>query len=130
PRTTRLAYASEGIADPYAGFETRIAPENVTLLPKTTSEITGASPWTERTISIRRGESVSSVLRDLNARPDDIKAILGVLGARGRDGGVDKNPKLRLLLAPTADASIMQPIRVVIANDTGIEAVVAWSDHG
>src|SRR5947209_1833069 len=32
----KLAYATEGnIADPYAGFETRVVPENVTLLPKT-----------------------------------------------------------------------------------------------
>jgi murein DD-endopeptidase MepM/ murein hydrolase activator NlpD len=130
PRNTRLAYASEGISDPYAGFETRIAPENVTLLPKTTSETTGGTTWTERTISIRRGETVGSVLRDLNARPDDIKAILAVLGARGRDGGVHENHKLRVLLAPTADASLTHPIRVVIANDTSIEAVVAWSDQG
>ena len=127
---TRLAYASEGISDPYAGFETRIAPENVTLLPKTTSETTGGTTWTERTISIRRGESVSSVLRDLNARPDDITAILAVLGARGRDGGVRENHKLRVLLAPIADSSATHPIRVVIANDTSVEAVVAWSDHG
>src|SRR6476646_6193764 len=32
----KLAYATEGgAADPYAGFETRVVPENVTLLPKT-----------------------------------------------------------------------------------------------
>ena len=31
----RMAYAAEGTPDPYAGFEPRIAPENITLLPKT-----------------------------------------------------------------------------------------------
>jgi len=32
----KLAYATEGnVSDPYAGFETRVVPENVTLLPKT-----------------------------------------------------------------------------------------------
>ena len=30
----RLAYAAEGDIDPYAGFEARIVPENITLLPK------------------------------------------------------------------------------------------------
>ena len=30
----KMAYATEGTADPYAGFETRIVPENVTLLPR------------------------------------------------------------------------------------------------
>ena len=31
-------------ADPYAGFETRVVPENVTLLPKTKDQITGGNP--------------------------------------------------------------------------------------
>src|SRR4051794_775510 len=31
----KLAYAAEGNPDPYIGFEARIVPENITLLPKT-----------------------------------------------------------------------------------------------
>ncbi|PMX21129.1 hypothetical protein, partial [Pseudomonas sp. MPR-R2A4] len=32
----KMAYATEASpSDPYAGFETRVVPENVTLLPKT-----------------------------------------------------------------------------------------------
>ena len=117
-------------SDPYAGFEARIAPENVTLLPKTQKEATGGTPWNERTVNVRKGESVASVLRELGARPDDIKAITAALGARGRDGGVRENHKLRVLLAPTDDPKFFHPIRVVIANDSAIEAVVAWSDLG
>jgi murein DD-endopeptidase MepM/ murein hydrolase activator NlpD len=130
PRGTRLAYAAEGISDPYAGFEARIAPENVTLLPKTQKEVTGGTSWNERTVPVRKGETVASVLRELGARPDDIKAITAALGARGRDGGVREHHKLRVLLAPTDDPKFVQPIRVVIANDSAIEAVVAWSDLG
>ncbi len=129
-RNPRLAYAAEGIPDPYAGFETRIAPENVTLLPKTMPEATGGTAWNERTVTLRRGESVASVLRDHGAGPDDVKAITAVLGARGRDNGLRENHKLRILLAPTNDPKRMQPIRVVVANDTSIEAVVALSDLG
>src|SRR5216684_4065609 len=42
----KLAYATEGnvSADPYAGFETRVVPENVTLLPKTKDQVTGGNP--------------------------------------------------------------------------------------
>jgi murein DD-endopeptidase MepM/ murein hydrolase activator NlpD len=130
PRGPRMAYAAEGNPDPYIGFEARIAPENVTLLPKTQKETTGGTPWTERTVAVRKGETVESVLRDLGARPDDIKAVTAMLGARARDGGVRENHKIRVLLAPTADPRFMQPIRVVIANDAAIEAVVAWSDLG
>jgi murein DD-endopeptidase MepM/ murein hydrolase activator NlpD len=130
PRGTRLAYAAEGNLDLYAGFEARMAPENVTLLPKTQKETTGGTAWTERTVNVRKGETVGSVLRELGARPDDIKAITAALGTRGREGGVRENHKLRVLLAPTNDPKLMQPIRVVIANDSAIEAVVAWSDLG
>jgi murein DD-endopeptidase MepM/ murein hydrolase activator NlpD len=130
PRSTRLAYAAEGNTDPYAGFETRIAPENVTLLPKTRAEITGGTAWTERTVVVRKGDTVASVLRDLGARPDDIEAITAMLGARGREGGVRENQKIRVLLAPTDEPKTMRPIRVVIANDGTVEAVVAWSDLG
>jgi murein DD-endopeptidase MepM/ murein hydrolase activator NlpD len=130
PRGGRLAYAVEGNPDPYAGFEARIAPENVTLAPKTRTQTTGGTAWTERTVSIRKGDSVASALRELSARPDDIKAITAALGARGREGGVRENHKLRVLLAPTDDPKLMHPIRVVIANDSAVEAVIAWSDLG
>ena len=70
------------------------------------------------------------MLRELGARPDDIRAITNVLGARGREGGVREHNTLKVLLAPTSDPKLLQPIRVVIANDSAIEAVVAWSDLG
>ena len=130
PRGTRMAYAAEGNPDPYAGFEARIAPENVTLLPKTTRETTGGNAWTERTVNVRKGDTVASVLRDLGAGPDDIKAITNVLGARGREGGVRENHTIKVLLAPTSDPKVMHPIRVGIANDSTVEALVAWSDLG
>ena len=44
PSDMRLAYAAEGQADPYAGFEARVVPENVTLLGKTKEQATGGHP--------------------------------------------------------------------------------------
>ena len=40
-------------ADPYAGFEARIVPENITLLPKTAAETNGGNDLGEK---IDRGE--------------------------------------------------------------------------
>jgi len=128
----RLAYATEGGVsnDPYAGFEARIVPENITLLPKTTNQATGGSPWSERTIPVKKGDSVGSILRDIGATPEEIKAISSVLGARAREGALKEGQKLRILLAPAAGGQRLQPIRVVIANDSAVEAVVAFSDTG
>ncbi|MDR3497018.1 MAG: M23 family metallopeptidase [Ancalomicrobiaceae bacterium] len=129
----KMAYAAEGpTPDPYAGFETRVVPENVTLLPKTKEQVTGGNPIGERVHMVKKGDSVASVLHDQGASPDDIKSITALLGARGRDGGIKEGEKLRILMAPASSApgARLQPWRVIIANDTTIEADVALSDLG
>ena len=92
-----LAYAAEGTPDPYAGFEARIVPENITLLPKTASQVTGGNAANERTILVKKGDSIASILRDLGALPDEIRAIASALGPRGRDNGLKEGQRLRIL---------------------------------
>ncbi len=127
----RLAYAVEGNnSDPYAGFEARIIPENITLLPKTMNQATGGNAWNEHVIAVKKGDSIGSILREFGATPEEIKAIAAVLGPRGRDGGVKEGNKLRILPAPVGGGRRLQPIRVIVAGENGIEAVVALSDIG
>jgi murein DD-endopeptidase MepM/ murein hydrolase activator NlpD len=127
----KMAYAPEGAsADPYAGFETRVVPENVTLLPKTKDQATGGNPNGERVHTVRKGDSVSTVLRDLGATPEEIRQITLTLGNRGRDGGLREGQKLRILMAPSAPGLRPQPYRVMVVSDTIVEAVAALSDLG
>lgn len=129
----KMAYAAEGPAsDPYAGFETRVVPENVTLLPKTNDQVTGGEPDGERTHMVKKGETVISILRDQGATPDDAKAIAMMLGAHGRDGGLKEGEKLRILMEPAGPGQNqpLRPYRVIVANDTSVEAVAALSDMG
>ena len=79
----KLAYAGPGTADPYAGFEARIVPENITLLPKTTSQTTGGNAFNEKQIVAKKGETVGSILRDLGTTQEDIIALNKILGPRG-----------------------------------------------
>jgi murein DD-endopeptidase MepM/ murein hydrolase activator NlpD len=127
----KLSYATEGLDDPYARIGVRSVPENVTLLPKTTSQTTGGTGANERTVTVKKGDSVGSILHDLGATPDEIKAILAALGAKGRDGAVKEGQKLRVLLSPVPSGGPrMQPARVVLIGDAGVEAVAALSDMG
>jgi murein DD-endopeptidase MepM/ murein hydrolase activator NlpD len=129
----KLAYATEGnVSDPYAGFETRVVPENVTLLPKTKDQITGGNPSSERVHVVKKGDSVTSILRDQGATPDEARAIAATLGSRGRDGGLKEGQKIRVLMAPSGlgPAARLQPYRVIVANESTIEAVAALSDIG
>ena len=126
-----LGYApSDGTpVDPYQGFEARIVPENITLLPKSATPATG-NPWGERTILVKKGENASIILRDQQATPDEIKAITSVLGGKGRDGGLREGQKLRLLFAAADGGQRQRVVRLVVVGDSAIEAVVALSDTG
>jgi murein DD-endopeptidase MepM/ murein hydrolase activator NlpD len=129
----KMAYATEGTsADPYAGFETRVVPENVTLLPKTKDQATGGNSSNERIHVVKKGDTVTSILRDQGATPEEAKSIAATLGARGRDGGLKEGQKLRILMAPAGPApgQRLQPYRVIVANESTIEAVAALSDLG
>ncbi len=121
----KLSYAAEGDTDPYVGFAARVVPENITFLPKTN----GGSDWSEHTVIVKKGETVGSILRELGATPEDIKGVVAVLGARAREGGLKEGQKLRVLNA-AAGLGHMQPLRVIIAGDSAIEAAVALSDRG
>ncbi|MGE5772074.1 MAG: M23 family metallopeptidase [Hyphomicrobiales bacterium] len=124
----KLAYAGDSTVDPYAGFEARIIPENITLLPKTATQTTGGNALNEKQIIAKKGESVASILRDLGAVPADIGAIVRVLGPRGLDGGIKEGQKLRILMAPVMGGQRLQPIRVIVASESVIDAVVALAD--
>src|SRR3954470_18295311 len=128
---SKMAYATEGnIADPYAGFEIRVVPENVTLLAKTKDQATGGNPTNERIHVVKKGDSIPSILREQGATPEEAKAIAATLGARGRDGGLKEGQKVRILMAPAGPGQRLQPYRVVVANESAVEAVAALSDLG
>ncbi len=129
----KMAYAAEGTAaDPYAGFETRVVPENVTLLPKTKEQVTGANQAGERLHVVKKGDSITSILRDQGATPDESKAIATTLGPRGRDGGLKEGDKVRILMSPAGPGAgqRLQPYRLIVANDSAVLAVAALSDLG
>ena len=79
---------------------------------------------------MKKGETLSAILRDLGATPEEIKAIVAVLGPRGRDGALKEGQKIRVLLSPVRGTQRLQPVRVTLVGDTAIEAVVALSDLG
>jgi len=130
PGGSQLNYAPSGTeaADPYIGFEARIVPENMTMLPKSAAKNDGPNAWNERLVVVKKNESASSILRDVGASQEDIRQLTGVLGLRGRDGGLREGQKLRIMFAP--DGGRLRVVRVIVVGDSAVEAVVALSDTG
>jgi murein DD-endopeptidase MepM/ murein hydrolase activator NlpD len=124
----KLSYAADNDPGAYFSFVPRVVPENVTLLPKT-SQVPGGADWSERVVPLKRGETVGSVLRELGAAPEEIKAIVSVIGPAAVDPIAKEGQKVRALLA-AAGLGHMQPLRVIVAGDNGITAAVALSDLG
>jgi murein DD-endopeptidase MepM/ murein hydrolase activator NlpD len=127
-----LAYGAADLpADPYAPFVARITEENITQLGKTAAQATGGNPGNERLVTIKKGDTLGAILRDLGAIPEEIKAIYTVLGGPARDGNLKEGLKLRILLSPVRGTQRLQPVRVMVVNDqNGVDAVVALSDMG
>jgi len=102
PTDFKMAYAAEGTPDPYAGFEARVVPENVTLLAKTKDQITGGNASGEKIHVVKKGDTVQSILRDLGATPGEALAIANNLGARGREVAAKSGQKVPYRLAGSA----------------------------
>src|SRR5262249_12494861 len=115
PTSSLMGYAPERNGDYYSGFDARIVAENVTLLPKSTAQLTGGNAWNERTIALKKGDSVTAILRDMGATADELKAITIAFGGRGKDSAPRDGFKLRVLLAPTSDGKRLQAVRVIVA---------------
>ena len=122
----KMSYAPDNEPDAYFGFTARIVPENVTLVPKTTNvPNAGNNEGAERTIAATKGQTVSSILHDLGATPDEISQIVTALGA----DALKEGDKLRVLMAPPLAARVL-PLRIMVTNDDGIQSAVALSDMG
>jgi murein DD-endopeptidase MepM/ murein hydrolase activator NlpD len=115
---------------PYERFGPTITEENMTQLPKAATPATGGNTGGEKLITIKKGDSLGAILRDLGATPEDIRAVYAVLGDRVRDSNLKEGQKLRILMAsPVRGTQRLRPLRVMVVSDqNAVEAVVALSD--
>jgi murein DD-endopeptidase MepM/ murein hydrolase activator NlpD len=124
----KLNYAAEENPSLDFGFAARIVPENVTLRSKNAAQANGGNDWSERIVPAKRGDTVGSILRELGAQPDEIKAILAVFGPAAASP-LKEGQRLRVL-ASAAGIGHNQPLRVIIMGDSAIQAAAALSDTG
>ena len=110
----------------FRSIEVRVVPENVTNLPKSGGR-QNETAFEDRTVAVRRGEGLESMLRSSGAGADEAKLIANVLG---RERTIEGR-QFRMLLAPAAKAGEARSVmRVVLFGERGIEAIAALNDQG
>ena len=110
----------------FRSIEVRVVPENVTDIAKAGA---GADGFQDRSVPIRRGDTVENLLRAGGAGPDEARLILAALG-RERLGPVE-GMQLRLLTAPPPRPGGVRPlVRAILLGERGIEAIAALNDRG
>jgi murein DD-endopeptidase MepM/ murein hydrolase activator NlpD len=120
----RLAYAAE----PRFGFEEmRIIPENMSTVGKTANETTGGVSGNERTVVVKKGEGLTSILREMGAAPAMTRALIAAFSKRARDGGLKEGQRVRVLIGINDGETI--PLRVSLFGEQH-EGTVALSDLG
>jgi len=124
----KLSYATEG--DPrFVPDALKAIIENLSSVAKTDTATTGGTAWIERTVIVKKGESLGSILRELGANPQNIRALIAALGVKGRDGAVKEGFRVRVLMGGAEDGQVL-PLRVSIFSDTNHEGTVALADSG
>jgi len=125
-----LSFANDEPNNPYAGFEARIVPENVTQLPKTADEATGGNPSGEQTHFVRKGETLAAILTKAGASEEEIGEIAGALESYGRDDKLKEGLKLKIQMSAIDASGKPHPVRVIVADESNALAVAALSDLG
>ena len=114
--------------DPYAGIDVHVVPENVTLLSKLALDNAATGEMSERTVTLKRTDTLATLLREMGASSEEARTIVQSFGKSAKDGEWPEGMRLRLLLA--GPAGKQKPVRITLLGDAGPEATVARSDAG
>ncbi|MFG1481025.1 M23 family metallopeptidase [Xanthobacter sp. V4C-4] len=124
PNAPYLAYATEG--QDLTGAVTPGVLDNISFVPKTSTETSGGNDWSDTTVVVKKGDTIVSILTDAGVAKDDARALSVAFG-RGKEGKVRDGLRLRMLLQQEGDRIL--PLRVSLFSDSGHEGTIALSDR-
>lgn len=130
PAEGALGYAPTPIAPSFSTIEVRVVPENVTLLAKKEPE-TSDPGIEEKRVTVRRNETIETILRAHGATSDEIRGIVAALAGRTRNLVVPEGRDIKLLFEsnPVQQAR-RQIVRVSVVDGEAVEAIAALEDAG
>ena len=130
-----LAYANVGTptaSTPFTSIEVRMVPENVSLIPRSTTPADrGATVMDEKLATIRKGESIDDILRANGVPKAAATDVVAALGGRLAGSVAQEGRRVKLLFADIdGSGKTLTLARLSIHSDDRIEAMVAVTDDG
>jgi murein DD-endopeptidase MepM/ murein hydrolase activator NlpD len=127
-----LAYATTGnvnAAAPFASIEVRMVPENVTIVPRTSSA--DGQSGAERLVVVHHGETIEDILHANGAAKEAIPAIVAAFGAKRGEQPVQEGQKIILQYdEPAASGRPGRIGRISVYSDEQLKATIAVNDAG
>ena len=105
PPAARLLMPPTARRIPMPASKPASCPKTSRCCPRPPTRRPAATPGTSARSSVKKGDNIVAILRELGATPEEIAAIAGALGPRGRDNGLKEGQKLRILLSAGPAAS-------------------------
>ncbi len=130
-----LAYANVGsptASTPFTSIEVKMVPENVSLVPRSSSAADrGATVMDEKLAIIRKGESIDDVLRANGVARPAAASVVSALGGRLAGSVAQEGRRVKLLFADLdGSGKSLTLARLSIYSEDRIEAMVAVTDDG
>ncbi|MCC2112164.1 MAG: M23 family metallopeptidase, partial [Hyphomicrobiales bacterium] len=114
-----------------AALGVRIIPENVTSVSKSEDEISNSYGLEEKIITVRKSDTLRSLLKDNGATDEETEDALQALESAFNPKRLREGQKLRVAYAPAEnDLDRLQPVRISIYSNQMHEATIALADHG
>lgn len=127
-----LAYAATGapsVAAPFSAIEVRMVPENVTVLPRSSS--LQPTQMDEKLVVLRRGETLVDALLANGVAKPTIGAVAAAFGSKRVETAAHEGQRVKLLFADfDGSGANLQLARISIYSDDRLETMVAATDRG
>lgn len=122
-----MSFSTPGSAESLA----RVVPENITAISKSSSGGEAVNPSDEKTVNVKRGDTLATILVGNGASLEEARLIIEVLSRNFKASDLHEGHRIKIAVAPTeTDPKKKMPVQIVIYQDKTPLAAAVLTDVG
>jgi len=120
------------LATAFSSIQISVIPENVTAIERDQNASSAERTITEeRTVSVRRGDSLERTLTNAGIKPEAAKPVADILAMQLKDRTPREGTPIRLLVSVTGEQrTAVRLLRAMILDGDSVSAIAAINDRG